>query len=62
VEGSFTDLVSGERRPVRDVLRERAAQIGCSCVEPLISRNGAMRQREVGLGRVARWLVDSFLV
>jgi carboxylate-amine ligase len=62
VEGVFTDLETGERRPVRDVLRERAEQIGCSGIEPLIERNGAMRLREVGLSSSARWLVDSFLV
>ncbi|HET6548830.1 MAG TPA: YbdK family carboxylate-amine ligase [Solirubrobacter sp.] len=62
VEGEFTDLETGKRRPVRDVLRERAEQIGCSSVEPLIERNGAMRLRSAGLGGAARWLVDSFLV
>jgi carboxylate-amine ligase len=62
VEGEFADLVTGERRPVREVLRERAEQIGCSGCSALIERNGAMRMREVGLSRVTRWLADSFLV
>ena len=66
VEGEFADLVTGERRPVRDVLRAHGraragrgpdrlrAELGCPRA---VERNGAMRQREVGLdarGRLAR--------
>ncbi len=58
LEGEFADLVTGDRRPVRDVLGERMDQIGC---ELPIQHNGAMRQREVGLGRAAGWLADRFL-
>jgi carboxylate-amine ligase len=70
VEGSFADLVTGERRPVRDVLRMRLDQIGpvadrigadLSGVDALIDRNGALRQREVGLDGATAWLADAFL-
>ena len=72
VEGAFRDLVTGERRPVRDVLRERletlapvAERLGCADelagVEAMIERNGALRQREVGLPEVTRWLAERFL-
>ncbi|HEX6022344.1 MAG TPA: YbdK family carboxylate-amine ligase [Solirubrobacter sp.] len=60
LEGEFRDLATGERRPVRDVLRERMEQIGCD-VSPLLERNGAIRQREVGLQGVTAWLADRFL-
>ncbi len=60
VEGEFADLATGERRPVRDVLRERMDQVSCD-VSALVERNGAIRQREVGLERVTRWLADRFL-
>ena len=60
VEGEFADLVTGERRPVRDVLRERMEQIGCD-VSELVERNGAIGQREVGLDAAAGWLADRFL-
>jgi hypothetical protein len=43
---------------VREVLRERMEQVGCDV--PL-ERNGAIRQREVGLERAAGWLADRFL-
>ena len=43
---------------MRDVLRERTEQVGC---EIALDRNGAIRQREVGLTRAAGWLADRFL-
>jgi carboxylate-amine ligase len=58
LDGEFADLLTGERRPVREVLRERMEQVGCDV--PL-ERNGAIRQREVGLERAAGWLADRFL-
>jgi carboxylate-amine ligase len=70
VEGSFADLVTGERRPVRDVLRARvetlapvAERIGAdlSGVDALIERNGALRQREIGLESATAWLAGAFL-
>jgi glutamate---cysteine ligase / carboxylate-amine ligase len=70
VEGRFADLVTGEQRPVRDVLRARlaelapvAARLGCDLegTYALVERNGALRQREVGLAGVTGWLADQFL-
>jgi carboxylate-amine ligase len=60
LDGEFADLITGERRPVRDVLRERMHQIGCD-VSALVERNGAIRQRDVGLAGAAGWLADRFL-
>jgi carboxylate-amine ligase len=70
LDGALADLVTGERRPVREILHERlealrpvAARIGCA--EELaglsLERNGAIRQREVGLADVTSWLADRFL-
>jgi glutamate---cysteine ligase / carboxylate-amine ligase len=70
LEATFNDLDTGERRPVRDVLREQlvllapvAERLGCA--EELaglsLERNGAIRLREVGLEASAGWLVDRFL-
>ena len=70
VEAVFADLETGERTPVRDLLRRRleelapvAARIGAdlSGVEALIEANGALRQREVGLEGATAWLADRFL-
>ena len=72
LDGRFADLRTGERRPVRDVLRERlqtlipvAERIGCADelagAESLIERNGSIRQRDVGLAGVTEWLADRFL-
>src|SRR4051794_16611412 len=65
VDGSFADLASGKRRPVREVLLGRletlapvAERLGCArelaAAEPLIVRNGALRQREIGAADVTR--------
>jgi carboxylate-amine ligase len=76
LDGRLADLDTGERRPVRDVVRERleslapvAARIGCSDelggVHGLLERNGAECQREVaaerGLRGLTAWLADRFL-
>jgi carboxylate-amine ligase len=72
LDAELADLVTGERRPVRELLRERvevlapvAARLGCADefagVSGLIDRNGAVRQREVGLAHVTGWLADRFL-
>jgi carboxylate-amine ligase len=72
VEATFKDLTSIAERPVRDVLLERvetltpvAERLGCAdelaLVPRLIVRNGAMRQREVGVQRAAGWLAERFL-
>jgi glutamate---cysteine ligase / carboxylate-amine ligase len=59
LDGVFRDVVTGERRPVRDVLRERFEAFG---LPPSVEINGAMRQREVGDARdVARWLCERFV-
>jgi carboxylate-amine ligase len=70
LDASFTDLETGERRPVRAILRERvetlapvAERLGCASELAGLSleRNGAVRQREVGLAAVTGWLADRFL-
>jgi len=72
VEATFKDLSSVAERPVRDILLEWvetltpvAERLGCASelalVPRLIVRNGAMRQREVGLEGAAGWLADRFL-
>lgn len=47
LDAEFADLVTGERRPARDLLPAAV--------------NGAMRQRQVGIAGVARWLADRYL-
>jgi carboxylate-amine ligase len=72
LDGRLADLVTGERTPVREILSRRleqlapvASRIGCADeladVEALIERNGAIRQREVGLPGATRWLTERFL-
>jgi carboxylate-amine ligase len=72
VEATFKDLGSVAERPVRDILLERvealgpvAERLGCAdelaLVPRLIVRNGALRQREVGLEGAAAWLAERFL-
>ena len=55
---------------MRDILRERietlapvAERLGCASELAGLSleRNGAIRQREVGLAAVTGWLADRFL-
>ena len=72
---SFADLETGERRPVREVLRERleqlapvAERLGCAAelagARALAERNGALRQRAVAAERacrLARWLAERLL-
>jgi carboxylate-amine ligase len=71
LDGWFTDLATGARAPVRDVLRARLAELapvaerlGCgselASAEALIEANGALRQRAVGLEGVARWLAERY--
>ena len=76
LDGRLADLVTGERRPVRELIRERletlapvAERIGCAAeldsVNALVERNGAERQREIaaerGLPGLTGWLADRFL-
>jgi glutamate---cysteine ligase / carboxylate-amine ligase len=72
LDGEFTDVVSGARAPVRDILRARvaelaevASQLGCATelasAEALIETNGALRQRAVGLEGAARWLASQYI-
>ncbi len=75
LDGTFADLETGSRLPVRDVLRGRledlapaAERLGCAAelasAAALIEANGAVRQREVaaksGPAGVARWLADRY--
>jgi carboxylate-amine ligase len=76
LDGGFADLVTGERRSVRERLLRRldelepvAARIGCAeelhGARALLNANGAARQREVaaeaGVRGLARWLADRYL-
>ena len=72
LDAQLIDLVTGAPRPVRAILRERletltpvAERIGCAgelaSAAELIERNGAIRQREIGLERATGWLADRFL-
>jgi glutamate---cysteine ligase / carboxylate-amine ligase len=71
LDASFADLKTGERRPVREILSERlevlapvAERLGCAAELTSLSldRNGADRQRAIGLNGVAGWLADRFLM
>jgi carboxylate-amine ligase len=70
LDATFTDVLTGERRPVRDILGERldalapvAERLGCGAELAGISleRNGAHRQREAGVHTATSWLADRFL-
>ena len=76
LDGRLADLVSGEARPVRELLRERleklapvAERIGCAAelaaAHALVERNGSIRLREVAaetdLLGATKWLTDRFL-
>ena len=76
LDANLADLVSGEPRPVRELLRERletlapvAARIGCADelagAYALVEQNGALRQRQVAaetdLRGVTDWLASRFL-
>ena len=70
LDAVFRDLRSGEPRPVREIVRDRARiltpfaqQLGCADELAALSveSNGASRQRIVGLGGVMSWLADRFL-
>jgi glutamate---cysteine ligase / carboxylate-amine ligase len=54
VEGELADLVTGERRPTRERLRELFG------ANPLIERNAALELREVGVDGAAAWLAGQF--
>lgn len=75
LDGTFADLVTGERVPTRDRLGElvgavtpAAQRLGCAdaliAVRAAIVANGAIRQREVarerGVDGLARWLAERF--
>lgn len=72
VEATFKDLTTGARRPVRYLLLERVEQLmpvaerlGCAeelaLVPRMVIRNGAIRQREVGVAGAAAHLAERFL-
>ena len=70
LDATFTDLDTGERRPVRDILAERldtlapvAERLGCGeeLTSVSLERNGAIRQREAGVNGAVGWLADRFL-
>lgn len=72
VEATFKDLRTGDERPARYVLLERvealapvAERLGCAdelaLVPRMVIRNGAIRQREVGVERAASYLAERFL-
>lgn len=72
VEATFKDLRTGDERPARYVLLERvealtpvAERLGCAdelaLVPRMVIRNGAIRQREVGVEGAASYLAERFL-
>jgi carboxylate-amine ligase len=73
VEGTFADLSSGDREPVRarllallEAVSAAGAPLGCGPglqrARALVERNEAMRQREAGGPREATaWLADAYL-
>jgi len=72
LEATFKDYGSSREQPVRDLLLERvealkpvAERLGCAdelaLVPRLVVRNGAMRQREIGVGGAAAYLAERFL-
>jgi carboxylate-amine ligase len=77
VEGSLADLVTGARRPTREVLAERleqlmpvASRIGCAAelegARDLIAVNGALQARRAaaeggGAHAVAAWLAGAYV-
>jgi carboxylate-amine ligase len=76
LDGEFTEVATGARTPVREVLRTRLAdlapvaeRLGCAAelanAERLIEANGALRQRAVaaesGLVGVARWIASQYI-
>ncbi|RKQ86211.1 carboxylate-amine ligase [Solirubrobacter pauli] len=72
VEAMFKDLRTGDERPARYVLLERvealtplAERLGCAdelaLVPRMVIRNGAIRQREVGVEGAASYLAERFL-
>ena len=60
VEGSLADLETGERVPTRELLRSRVSDLHPT-TEALITANGAVRTRSVGVDGAARYLADQFL-
>ncbi len=56
---SFADLVTGERRSVREVLRERMEQVGCDVSAG--AQRGDAPARGRASTRAAGWLADRFL-
>jgi carboxylate-amine ligase len=72
VEATFKDYRDSRERPVRDLLLERvetltpvAERLGCAdelaLVPRMVVRNGALRQREVGVHGAAAFLAERFL-
>jgi glutamate---cysteine ligase / carboxylate-amine ligase len=72
VEGELVDLETGVETPTRErlvslieALRPTAERLGCAVellrARQLVRENGAIRQRQVGLARVAEWLAERYL-
>ena len=65
VEGTMTDVATGERRPTRERLAALFEELGgCDAARDLLDAGGAARQRAVaaerGLRGVIAWLADGF--
>ena len=65
LDGFMADLDTGERRPTRERLAELIESFGAEPARPLVSENGAIRQRawaaDGGPEAVVRALADRFL-
>jgi carboxylate-amine ligase len=59
VEGTMADLNTGERVPTRDLLRSRLESLH-PATEALITANGAIRTRSLGVDGAAAYLADRF--
>jgi carboxylate-amine ligase len=59
VEGTLADLETGERVPTRELLRSRLDSLHPT-TEALITANGAIRTRSMGVDGAAAYLADQF--
>ena len=60
VDATLADLDTGERVPVRELIRSRVPRLHPS-TEALLVANGAVRTRDVGLDGAVAYLADQFL-
>ncbi|MBE2318197.1 YbdK family carboxylate-amine ligase [Solirubrobacter sp. CPCC 204708] len=59
VDATFADLETGERVPVRELIRSRLPELH-PATEALLEANGAIRTRAVGVEDAAAYLADAY--